>query len=84
MKIYAIILASGTGSRSGLNIPKQFYKINNKTVLEYSITAFQEHNLIDEIIVVSNPDFIDLTKDIIKNGNFSKVTKIKSRFRAKV
>lgn len=76
MKIYAIILASGNGSRSGLNIPKQFYKINNKTVLEYSITAFQEHCLIDEIIVVSNPDFIDLTKDIIKNGNFSKVTKI--------
>ena len=35
MKNIAIILASGTGSRSGLNIPKQFYKINDKTVLEY-------------------------------------------------
>lgn len=76
MKIYAIILASGTGSRSGLNIPKQFYKINNKTVLEYSVTAFQEHPLIDEIIVVSNPDFIDLTCEITNNGRFTKVTKI--------
>ena len=32
MKNYAIILASGTGSRSGLNIPKQFFKIKNKFV----------------------------------------------------
>ena len=35
MKYYAIILASGTGSRIGLDIPKQFYKLKNKTILEY-------------------------------------------------
>ena len=68
MKYYELILASGTGSRTGLNIPKQFYKINNKTILEYSINAFESHNSINEIIVVSNPDFIDLTKKIICNS----------------
>ena len=26
--IYGLILASGTGERTGLNIPKQFFKIN--------------------------------------------------------
>ena len=78
MKYYALILASGTGSRTGLNIPKQFYKINNKTILEYSINAFESHNSINEIIVVSNPDFIDLTKKIISENHYSKVTKIVS------
>ena len=48
MKTIAIILASGTGSRLGLNIPKQFYKINNKTLLEFSIEAFESCKKINE------------------------------------
>lgn len=74
MKHIAIILASGTGSRSGLNIPKQFYKINGKTVLDYSIEAFQRNENIDEIVVVSNPDFFDLTKEI--SLKYSKVKNV--------
>lgn len=74
MKHIAIILASGTGSRSGLNIPKQFYKINGKTVLDYSIEAFQKNENIDEIVVVSNPDFFDLTKEI--SFKYSKVKNV--------
>ena len=73
MKNIAIILASGTGSRSGLDIPKQFYKIKDKTVLEYSIEAFQNNSNIDEIIIVSNPNFIELTKELA--SEYSKVVK---------
>ena len=76
MKHFAIILASGTGSRSGLNIPKQFYKLKDKTILEYSIEIFENHKKIDNIIVVSNPNFIDLTKEIIEKNNYKKVKKI--------
>ena len=74
MKNITIILASGTGSRSGLNIPKQFYKIKEKTLLEYSIEAFQNNTNIDEIIIVSNPNFIELTKELA--NKYSKVVKI--------
>lgn len=74
MKNIAIILASGTGSRCGLNIPKQFYKVNDKTVLEYSIEAFENNPQIHEIIVVSNPDFIDLTNEL--SNKYSKVIKV--------
>ena len=69
VEIYALILASGSGTRAGLDIPKQFYKINGKTILEYSISAFNKHPLIDKIIVVSNPEFIDLTKSAAKGFN---------------
>lgn len=74
MKNIAIILASGTGSRSGLNIPKQFYKINDKTVLEYSIEVFENNEKIDEIIIVSNPDFTEQTKEL--STKYTKVIKI--------
>lgn len=74
MKNIAIILASGTGSRSGLNIPKQFYKIKEKTLLEYSIEAFETNKNINEIIVVSNPNFIDLTNEL--SNKYSKVVNV--------
>lgn len=64
MNSCAVILASGSGSRSGLDIPKQFYKIKEKTVLEYSIEAFERHSGINSILIVSNPDFIDLTEKL--------------------
>lgn len=67
MKNIALILASGTGSRSGLDIPKQFYEIGGKTLLEYSISAFEKVSLIDEIIVVANPDFVEKTKKLAGN-----------------
>ena len=71
MKNIAIILASGSGSRFNNQVPKQFFKIINKTVLEYSIEAFQNHNKIDEIIIVSNPDYIQKTKEL--SQKYSKV-----------
>ena len=70
MKNIALILASGTGSRCNLGIPKQFAKINNKTILEYTINAFETHELIDEIYLVTSKKFLEkvkeLTKDYIK------------------
>ena len=76
MKTIAIILASGVGARVGLDIPKQFYEIRGKSVLEYSILAFHSNKKIDEIIIVSHPNYIFKVKEIVKNGNFNKVTKI--------
>ncbi|MCD7780622.1 MAG: 2-C-methyl-D-erythritol 4-phosphate cytidylyltransferase [Candidatus Gastranaerophilales bacterium] len=78
MKNYAVILASGRGSRSGLDIPKQFYKISGKTLLEYSVEAFESNKNIDSIIIVTNPDFMDLTKKIIRENNYKKIIKILS------
>ena len=77
-KNYAIILASGTGERVGLNIPKQFAEINGKTILEYSIDAFNNHELINGVVIVSNPLFLDKTEEIIKKNKYSKVIKLVS------
>lgn len=74
MKNTAVILASGTGERSGLNLPKQFFEIDGKTLLEIVVSTFNEHNGIDEILVVTNEDFFEQTKNLLKN--FSKVKKV--------
>ncbi len=74
MKNIALILASGTGSRCKLDVPKQFAKIGDKTILEYTIDAFETHELIDEIYLVTSKDNIDLVKSL--SSNYSKVIKV--------
>lgn len=48
----AVILAGGSGSRMGLDIPKQFYSIQGKPILIYTLEGFQQHPQIDAIEVV--------------------------------
>lgn len=72
MKNTALILASGTGERSGLKQPKQFFTVGDKTLLEHSIQVFDAHPLIDDIIVVSHPDFLDKTTEL--TNSFKKVS----------
>ena len=75
-KNYAIILASGTGSRFGSEVPKQFLKINDKTILELSIEAFENNLEIDEIIVVITPEYKNLAEEILAKNAYKKVSKI--------
>ncbi len=48
----AVILAGGSGSRMGMEIPKQFIKVYDKPVLVYTLESFQRHPQIDIIEVV--------------------------------
>ena len=48
----ALIVAGGSGSRMGQDIPKQFINVYDKPVLFYTLAGFQDHPLIDAIEVV--------------------------------
>lgn len=76
MKNIAIVLAGGTGSRLNAGIPKQFLKLAGKTILEHTLCAFQDHELIDEIAVISNKDYLHTVEEIVKENRFTKVSKI--------
>lgn len=51
--ITALILAGGSGQRMESVIPKQFIEIEGKPLLAYTIERFQNHPLVDRIIVAS-------------------------------
>ena len=74
MKNIALILASGTGARCNLGFPKQFAKINDKTILEYTIEAFENHSEIDEVLIVTSNENISIVKEL--SNKFSKVTQV--------
>ncbi len=76
MKNYAVILASGKGSRLGEEIPKQFIKLAGKTILEHTIEIFENSKDTDEIIVVITPEYRHLAEDILLKNSYKKVTKL--------
>ena len=64
-----IIPASGTGTRLGASIPKQFLELNGEPILKRTISVFQKLDIIDEIIVTVP---IGYTQTVVNYG-FSKV-----------
>lgn len=67
-KIVLILAAAGKGTRLGYSIPKQFIKmegLGNRSPLQKSILTAGIVDEIDEVIVVTNPEYIDLTYEQI-------------------
>jgi len=58
MTNYAIILASGNGTRFGSKRPKQFIKVGKRMVIEHTLDIFQQSDVIDHIILVSPEKYI--------------------------
>ena len=50
-KTIALLLAGGSGTRMGQDIPKQFLSVNDKPVIVYTLETFQSHPEVDEIAV---------------------------------
>lgn len=76
MKNIAVILASGSGSRFGAKLPKQFVRLAGKPVIQYTIEAFEAAALIDEIMIVTKEEFVDYVYEIVNAQTFKKVTKV--------
>ncbi|MCW2119885.1 bifunctional cytidylyltransferase/SDR family oxidoreductase [Flavobacterium sp. 7A] len=67
----AVILAGGVGTRLGISLPKQFFKVAGKMVIEHAVDVFEKNEMIDEIAIVINSHYTFMVEDmIIKNGWF--------------
>ena len=54
--IWVIIPASGVGKRMGSAVPKQYLKLNDKTVIEHTFNVFDKHESISEIVIAISKD----------------------------
>src|SRR3989344_4807349 len=73
---FAIIVAAGKSRRMKKNINKVFLRLISKPMIYYTIKNFQECNLIDEIIVVTQKNDIKKINEIKQKYNFNKIKKI--------
>lgn len=75
MSNIAIILAGGSGKRIGATVPKQFIEVAGKSVVEYTIDAFERNKGIDEIAIVCRQDYVEMLKKNV-GQKYRKVRKI--------
>lgn len=70
----AIIFAGGIGKRmnSG-DIPKQFLEVDGKPILIYTMEVFQQHDLVDGIILVCVENWMDRAIELVELYSLSKV-----------
>lgn len=73
MKNIAIVLAGGTGSRMGLDKPKQFVEIEGRSVIERSIDAFEQATGIDQVVAVVHPDWMGYMHALVERNHWTKM-----------
>ncbi len=59
IKNTAIIVAAGSGNRLKSDKPKQFLELDGREILSYSVQTFITHPAIDDVIIVTSPNFQD-------------------------
>lgn len=62
--VVAVLLAGGTGTRMGGELPKQLLELDGRTILEHSIRAFDSHPRVDEVLVVMAPEHVTAAEQI--------------------
>ena len=69
----AILLAAGSGSRMGLDEPKQFIMVNSKPLFLYALETLNAHKDIDKILVTTSKEHLKDVKDICEKHHMDKV-----------
>lgn len=75
-KCVAIVLAAGAGKRMHTSVAKQFLILRDKPVICYSLDAFEQSRLVDEVILVTNPEGMETCNEIVKQYGYQKVSAV--------
>ena len=79
MKNIAVIFAGGSGVRMNTRSkPKQFLELRGKPIIIYTLELFDNHPLIDGIVVVCLESWIPFLEKMLKKFEINKVVKIVS------
>lgn len=74
---YALIFAGGSGSRMHTKSrPKQFLEYQGKPIIIYTLELFDNHPMIDGIVVACVEEWIPFLKKMLKKFEINKVKKI--------
>ena len=73
MNNIAIIIAGGSGSRMGQDIPKQFINVYDKPIIIYTLESFQKHPMINAIEVVCLDGWHDVLRAYARQFNIDKL-----------
>lgn len=68
----ALILAGGTGSRMGMDRPKQYLSVCGRPVIDWSLRTFQGHEEIDGIVIVAAKPWHGMIDCLLRDSGIAK------------
>ena len=60
----ALILSGGTGTRMGLDVPKQYVEVGGRPVISYCLDVFEGSDVVDIIVVVCSEEYKSMIRDL--------------------
>ncbi|NBB76306.1 MAG: NTP transferase domain-containing protein, partial [Bacteroidetes bacterium] len=61
-----IVPAAGSGERLGEKVPKPYIEILDKSILEYTLSAFRDVSGLGEVIVATSKEYEEQTAGLLK------------------
>ena len=75
-KVVSIIPAAGLGVRMGLAVPKQYYEIDHKPLLIYTLEKFQFCHSVDKVVLVVPVEDVEETERMVTDLKITKVSRV--------
>lgn len=67
MKYTLIVPTGGIGERAGAGLPKQYIKLNGKTILHWTLSKFKDFTDISQLLIPADDNYLDeITNSIPK------------------
>lgn len=77
LRCTAVVLAGGRGKRMGTTLAKQYLMVHDRPVLYYSLHAFENSELIDDVILVVGKGQIPYCRqEVVEKYHFQKIRAI--------
>jgi len=73
MKTVAIVVAGGRGDRMKASIPKQFMLLQHREIFVRSVEIFHGSDLIDKVVLVMHPDWMEVAGRILNKYGIDSV-----------
>ena len=70
----AVVLSAAVESRFSSPTPKQYMKLAGRMIVEHTIDVFESSTDIDEIVIVSGPEHVDVLWECASRNHWSKRT----------
>lgn len=64
--VTALVLSGGTGTRMGVNTPKQYIEVKGRPIISYCLQTLFSHEKIDVVRIVADPMWRDVILDSLK------------------
>lgn len=66
----ALVLAGGTGSRLGVDTPKQYLRVHGRMIISYCIKTLFDSALIDAVWIVADADWHNAIRQELEDGDY--------------